>query len=283
LFGQPIASTALLYLGRAREASALAFPWGLGSGWRALCLAHAGARAEAASELRAALAQAGLAPEDETPALVLADLLGTAVQVRDPVAVAQLAPTLAGVVAVASTEFTLANVARSLGDAATLLGDDRTARAQYERSLGWATKIQHRPEIALTRLAIAELMLADARSPNIGERVGERAEALAHLDFAIEELRAMNMQPALERALRARNAQRSSSAARTRPGYPGGLSEREVEVLRLIAAGRSNQQIADELVISHNTVIRHVSHIFAKTGAANRTEAAAYATRHGLL
>jgi len=53
-------------------------------------------------------------------------------------------------------------------------------------------------------------------------------------------------------------------------------------VLRLVAAGRSNQQIADALVISLNTVARHVSNIFDKTGAANRTEAADYATRHGL-
>jgi DNA-binding NarL/FixJ family response regulator len=61
-----------------------------------------------------------------------------------------------------------------------------------------------------------------------------------------------------------------------------GLSEREVEVLRLVAAGRSNQQIADELVISQNTVIRHVSNIFAKTGAANRAQATAYAKDHGI-
>ena len=64
---------------------------------------------------------------------------------------------------------------------------------------------------------------------------------------------------------------------------PGGLSQREVEVLRLIAAGRSNPQIADELVISLNTVQRHVSNIFAKTGLANRTEAAIYARDRGLL
>jgi ATP/maltotriose-dependent transcriptional regulator MalT len=61
-----------------------------------------------------------------------------------------------------------------------------------------------------------------------------------------------------------------------------GLSTREVEVLCLLAAGRSNQQIADELVISLNTVRRHVSNIFDKTGAANRTQAAAYARDHGL-
>jgi DNA-binding CsgD family transcriptional regulator/pimeloyl-ACP methyl ester carboxylesterase len=63
---------------------------------------------------------------------------------------------------------------------------------------------------------------------------------------------------------------------------PNGLSAREVEVLRLIAAGKSNPQIADELVISLNTVQRHVSNILAKTGLANRAEAASFATRHGL-
>jgi pimeloyl-ACP methyl ester carboxylesterase/DNA-binding CsgD family transcriptional regulator len=66
-------------------------------------------------------------------------------------------------------------------------------------------------------------------------------------------------------------------------GDRSALSAREVEVLRLIARGRSNQQIADELVISLNTVARHVSNIFVKTGAANRAEAAAYAARHSLL
>jgi len=60
------------------------------------------------------------------------------------------------------------------------------------------------------------------------------------------------------------------------------LSLREIEVLRLLAMGKSNAQIADELVISPNTVNRHVSNIYAKTGAANRAEAASYATRNGL-
>jgi DNA-binding CsgD family transcriptional regulator len=60
------------------------------------------------------------------------------------------------------------------------------------------------------------------------------------------------------------------------------LTGREVEVLRLIAAGRSNRAIAQALFISPNTVLHHVSSIFAKTGVANRAEAAAYATRHGL-
>jgi ATP/maltotriose-dependent transcriptional regulator MalT len=68
-----------------------------------------------------------------------------------------------------------------------------------------------------------------------------------------------------------------------RPSYPDGLSEREVEVLRLVAAGKSNAQIADELVISLNTVQRHVGNILSKTGLANRTQAASYAHRAGIV
>jgi DNA-binding CsgD family transcriptional regulator/pimeloyl-ACP methyl ester carboxylesterase len=60
------------------------------------------------------------------------------------------------------------------------------------------------------------------------------------------------------------------------------LSHREIEVLRLLAVGRSNQDIADELVISLNTVRRHVSNIFDKTGVANRAEAATFAARNGI-
>jgi DNA-binding CsgD family transcriptional regulator len=63
-------------------------------------------------------------------------------------------------------------------------------------------------------------------------------------------------------------------------GVGEGLSLRELEVLRLVAAGKSNQEIADELVISRNTVRRHVSHIFDKTGVANRAQAVAYARDH---
>ena len=66
------------------------------------------------------------------------------------------------------------------------------------------------------------------------------------------------------------------------PTNPDGLSRREVEVLSLIAAGRTNQQIADELVVSLNTVAHHVSNIFAKAGLHNRSEATAYAFKQGL-
>ncbi len=57
------------------------------------------------------------------------------------------------------------------------------------------------------------------------------------------------------------------------PGLPEPLTGRELDVLRLIAAGKSNQRIARELVVTLDTVKKHVSHVLDKLGAANRTEA----------
>jgi DNA-binding CsgD family transcriptional regulator len=62
--------------------------------------------------------------------------------------------------------------------------------------------------------------------------------------------------------------------------YPDTLTQREVEVLQLIAAGKTNQEIAGLLFISQNTVATHVRNIFEKTDSANRAEAACYALRH---
>lgn len=65
-------------------------------------------------------------------------------------------------------------------------------------------------------------------------------------------------------------------------GLPDGLSPREVEVLRLVASGRSNPQIAATLFLSEKTVARHLSNIFTKIGVTSRTAAAAYAHEHDL-
>ena len=56
-----------------------------------------------------------------------------------------------------------------------------------------------------------------------------------------------------------------------------------MEVLRLVATGRTNRAIADELVISEKTVARHMSNIFTKLGLSTRAEATAYAYRHHLV
>ncbi len=72
--------------------------------------------------------------------------------------------------------------------------------------------------------------------------------------------------------------------AETEPGpaAPAGLSDREVEVLRLVASGQTNREIASTLHLSERTVARHLSNIFTKIGATSRTAAAAFAYEHGL-
>ncbi len=77
--------------------------------------------------------------------------------------------------------------------------------------------------------------------------------------------------------------ERAASQPARAPAYPDGLSQREVEVLRLIAAGKTDRKIADELVISSRTVNSQVRCILNKTAVANRTEAATYAAREGLV
>jgi HD-GYP domain-containing protein (c-di-GMP phosphodiesterase class II) len=71
--------------------------------------------------------------------------------------------------------------------------------------------------------------------------------------------------------------------ATRRTARPAGLTGREVEVLRLLARGLSNKEIAEQLVISRKTAAHHVEHIYAKTGTANRALACLFAARHGLI
>jgi DNA-binding NarL/FixJ family response regulator len=63
----------------------------------------------------------------------------------------------------------------------------------------------------------------------------------------------------------------------------GGLTAREIEVLRLVAAGKTNRAVAEDLVISEKTVARHLSNIFDKLGVSSRAAATAYAYEHDLI
>jgi DNA-binding CsgD family transcriptional regulator len=64
---------------------------------------------------------------------------------------------------------------------------------------------------------------------------------------------------------------------------PAGLTAREIEVLRHLAQGKTSREIAEVLVISEHTVVNHLSHIFGKIGVDNRTAAAAFAHRQGIV
>jgi LuxR family maltose regulon positive regulatory protein len=88
---------------------------------------------------------------------------------------------------------------------------------------------------------------------------------------------------ALVRACGPADAVPRTPAVAAPPGLAEPLTDRELEVLRLLAAGRSNQRIAHDLVVALDTVKKHVTHVLGKLGAANRTEAAARARQLGLI
>ncbi len=89
-------------------------------------------------------------------------------------------------------------------------------------------------------------------------------------------------QPSLHPTIARKLLQEISHPAVARPTTVDPLTEREVEVLRLVAKGASNRQIAEQMVISEATVRTHVSNILGKLHLASRTEAALYALREGL-
>ena len=71
--------------------------------------------------------------------------------------------------------------------------------------------------------------------------------------------------------------------ATSRRTFLSGLTAREVDVLRLLARGRSNKDIASELTIAPKAVCNHVEHIYSKVGVSSRAAATLFATQHGLM
>jgi len=120
----------------------------------------------------------------------------TAVFLEDAQVVSNQLERLLAVTVPTSGHFFVSSWDRVRADAQAFLGRWQDARAGYELAHKVATKMGFRPEVALSRLGLAEVLLAHYPE--------ERADALEHLDFAIEEFRAMKMRPALERALRHR-------------------------------------------------------------------------------
>jgi DNA-binding NarL/FixJ family response regulator len=106
----------------------------------------------------------------------------------------------------------------------------------------------------------------DASAEEIERAIRAVADGHTHLD------------PAIQRRLVATVL----STKTQNPALPDDLTTREIEVLKLIAAGLSNAEIAAALVVSAATVKTHINHIFQKTGARDRAQAVRYAYQHGL-
>ncbi|MGN6756044.1 MAG: response regulator transcription factor, partial [Thermomicrobiales bacterium] len=125
--------------------------------------------------------------------------------------------------------------------------------------------------------ALCLLALADLRAA-IGDRDGAQA-ALAEARTMLEPLGA---KPALARADALAVRLAAMTASTTQASAPNGLSAREVEVLRLVAQGLSDAQVAERLYLSPRTVGTHLRAVYNKLGVDNRTAAAHWAAEHGL-
>ncbi|TDE02450.1 response regulator transcription factor [Jiangella asiatica] len=274
LSGQPAAGAALYEqaelhrlrgeAGAAEDAYRLASAWGQEPqpGLGLLRLAQ-GQVAAAVAGLRRAL--------DETPSVIarpalLAALVDALLAVGDLAAARSAATELADVtdgtgmpVLAAMTAYAAASVRLSDGDPAGALG---AARGSWSVWHEFDAPYEAARARVLIGLACRDLGDVDA--------------ARMELDTAEQTFRRLDAVPDLARLRRLMHDPASA-------GWSGRLTARELEVLRLVAAGRTNRAIAAELYLSEKTVARHVSNIFAKLDVSSRAAATAYAYEHDLI
>lgn len=161
-----------------------------------------------------------------------------------------------------------------LGQLSVTLGRLDQAIAHFEDSLEFCRRSGYRPNLASTCYDYADALLQRNGS-------GDRFLAITLLEESLTIADELGMRPLMSQIATRRETIGTQPMAPA--AYPDGLTQREVEVLGLIALGRNNREIGEELVISLRTVAHHVTSILTKSGCANRTEAAAYAARQGLV
>ena len=163
---------------------------------------------------------------------------------------------------------------RVLGILARTVGDMDQAANHFEDALAFCRKAGYRPELAWTCYDYTDMLLERNAE-------GDRTKAMALLVESLAISTELGMRPLMER-VNALQEQAEAQPARA-PTYPDGITAREIEVLLLICAGKTDREIGEDLFISVNTVGNHVRSILNKTDSANRAEAATYAGRHGLV
>ncbi len=173
---------------------------------------------------------------------------------------------------------------RILGLLAQTMGQLDKAVQHFEDALAFCRQAGYRPELAWTCCDYAEALLRPSAGSGRADSAN-RTKAMSLLEEALAISTELGMKPLMERVAALQEQVQPQPRRGDRPvapTFPGGLTQREVEVLRLIAAGKSNREIAETLVISLRTAANHVANILNKTNAANRAEAATYASRQGL-
>ncbi|HWG84917.1 MAG TPA: LuxR C-terminal-related transcriptional regulator, partial [Deinococcales bacterium] len=162
-----------------------------------------------------------------------------------------------------------------LGSAAAASGDAAGARRYLEEALEIFTRERYQLGALAVASELAPLEAAAGEAARAADRLRAAASAYRRLGHAASEERAARLLASLEGVVR-EVKERPPRASAT-------LTRRELEVLRLVASGLSNREIAGSLGLSGKTVERHLENIFNKLGAPSRAAATAYALRSGLV
>lgn len=137
------------------------------------------------------------------------------------------------------------------------------------------------PAEALDCLRVACRQFVDLGLPYHAARA--RARVAEALDLLGDAEAATYERDAARESFQSLGAAADAAALVPEEGLPGGLTAREMEVVRLVATGLSNRAVADALVLSDKTVARHLANIYTKLGISSRSAATAYAYDHGLM
>jgi DNA-binding CsgD family transcriptional regulator len=158
-------------------------------------------------------------------------------------------------------------IARVLGLLAQTIGQLDLTVVHFEDALAFCRKAGYRPELAWTCYCYATLLCERHQQERAFALLGEALAICANL----------GMRPLLERVCSFRESIEAPSSKGSR--YPADLTERQVQVLGLIAEGKTNREIAKELLLSERTIQSHISAIYTKIGARNRAEATTFILR----
>ena len=156
-------------------------------------------------------------------------------------------------------------------------GDADAARRSFEDAVDGFLQSGASFELARARVELARTLATAGRFDAAAEEAQRAIDLFAELHAELEVGRTREFKDSLAARL-GEAASRPSARPRT-----AGLTSREIEVLRLVAAGLNNQAIAERLFVSEHTVHRHVANIFTKLSVSSRAAAVAQAARRGLL
>jgi DNA-binding CsgD family transcriptional regulator len=168
----------------------------------------------------------------------------------------------------------LGSVSRYLGLLATVRRHFDAAEHHFDEADEMNARFDAQPLLAHTKVDRARMHLARHGH-------GDRRRARALVEEARELFERLGMGYHAGRATELL-AQPALDSVRGRPNLPDGLTTREAEILRLVAAGSSSREVGESLVLSVRTVERHIANAYLKTGAHNRAQLTAYALAHGL-